>query len=47
MLVGTFIVGFFCGSVSQRYATAQLKEPGDMLTAVLTAGEEHWSDRGV
>jgi hypothetical protein len=46
MLVEIFIVGFFCGSVSQRYATAQWKEPGGMLTAVLIAGKEHWSGRG-
>ena len=46
MLVGMFIVGFPGGSVSQRYATAQLKELGGMLTAVLTAGEERWNNRG-
>jgi hypothetical protein len=41
-----FIVGFFCGSVSPQYATAQLQELGGVLTAVLTAGEECWNDRG-
>jgi hypothetical protein len=28
MLVGMFVAGFFCGSVSQRSADAQLKEMG-------------------
>jgi hypothetical protein len=31
MLVGMFIVGFFCGSVSQWYVTAQLQELDGMI----------------
>jgi hypothetical protein len=31
MLVGMFVLGFLCGSVSQRHATAQMKEIGGMM----------------
>jgi hypothetical protein len=31
MLVGTFAAGFFCGSVSQHRANAQVKELGETL----------------
>jgi hypothetical protein len=38
MLVGMFVVGFFCGSVSQRHATAQMKEIGGMMEKAKGAG---------
>jgi hypothetical protein len=31
MLGGTFAVGFFCGSMSQHHADAQVKELGETL----------------
>ena len=31
MLVGMFTVGFFCGSLSQRHADAQMKDLGGTL----------------
>jgi hypothetical protein len=31
MLMGMFAVGFFCGSLSQRHADAQMKELGGTL----------------
>jgi hypothetical protein len=37
MLIGTFGIGFLCGSLSQRGADAQLKELGG--TAMQQAGE--------
>ncbi|MFI5365727.1 MAG: hypothetical protein ACHQ4J_08895 [Candidatus Binatia bacterium] len=37
LLVGTFGAGFFCGSLTQRSADAQLKELGE--AAVQKAGE--------
>ena len=38
MLVGMFVLGFLCGSVSQRNATAQMKEIGSMMEKAKGAG---------
>jgi hypothetical protein len=38
MLLGIFVVGFFCGSVSQQYATAQMKEIGGAMEKAQGAG---------
>jgi hypothetical protein len=38
MLVGMFAVGFFCGSLSQRHATAQMKELGGIMEKAKGAG---------
>ena len=38
MLVGMFVLGFLCGSVSQRQAAAQMKELGGIMEKTKGAG---------
>jgi hypothetical protein len=38
MIVGMFVIGFLCGSVSQRYATAQMKDVGGVMEKAKGAG---------